>query len=258
MIVNNKKMNAYFEVLDVSKNSIIPPPSLPKPPEGLDKLNYEKLFVIADLTPPILVCADPKKLSYSLVSRHWCYQEQLSRGIDQILFYIFKNQSDYDIFKEKHETQINTCIESLIAAYAKTISSGTFYRHKAIKSKRQCIFCDDALMSPVHKIMPDKNNLIRVHCFNSKQNRCGFFLLVSVPEYYSEFKEYKFVTADRLKPVPERKCPKCKSPLYLRTMLMENGSTNYYECCENKFNSKSTCSYAIKLEEAPHWLSTQQ
>lgn len=251
---NIDSINAYFKIIDISRTQIHCPKDLYRAEiKDLGKITDSQLPYISLSYFPILLSLDDK--SFDLAARFWCYQCQVEHKITKILFLVLRDKTFLDYFKHKIESREATMIQSLISSLVKLTSKATIARHKAISAHRQCPFCGEALMAERGIPKPDKNGFYRIHCFNAtKQNRCDFYSLVTKVEYQN-FVNYEFNTNDHITLVPDKKCPKCDSQLYLRILHLPDGQIAYYEICRNYLMStKLNCTYKVKLPEAPKWL----
>jgi len=243
---SEKRLKAYYIFLDISKTPISIPKNLHDTvPRSIDKITEKQLPWISFIFPPILLAVGAK--NYELVDRKWCYQLQVERNINQILFLVFEDRSDQDHHNVKIQPVLNPLIDGFVSSIAKMTSKATIARRKATLSKRQCPFCHDALMKPRGIWMPDENGFFRAHCFNAKQGRCDCYLLLTASEKES-FLSYKFDIQKHVRELPGKICPKCGKQLYLRIVHAENGNTTHYETCRNyRMSSKHSCSHKAKI-----------
>lgn len=246
----SNKIDASLLTLDVSKIII----KIPAEEDSLsmkyeDRIIAKHIPFIRILYPPMLVSKG--KNEFELAWRRWSYRLQIKHDITQIHFLVFKEQVHLDFFLEKIAPKDHAAAESVIKALVKQTSSATRSRHKAINACRLCPFCADALMDKRTKQIPDDKGFYRIHCYNSKQNRCDFYALISTPEY-RDFEKYTLRSKDWIRPIAEKFCPKCGSQIYLRILHLENNVKQYFEVCRNsKFSTKLSCDYSRKLAGEP-------
>ena len=241
------KIKVTYRILDITKTLISIPPELQDTtPTNVDRITDKQLPWVAFIFPPVLITLDAK--TFELVDRRWCYQMQIERKIDHILFLVFEDRSDIDHYNDKIRPPLTPLIDGFVTSMSKMTSKATLARHKAITSKRVCPFCHEALMRPRGIWQADKNGFFRAHCFNTKQGRCDFYLLLTTPEKQN-FESYKFASNDYVKEIEGKMCPKCGQQLYLRTLHLDNGTTLQFNICRNyRMSIKHSCDYKFKVK----------
>ena len=242
------KLDFNFKFIDIQKTKIDIPPDM-----VFDRFN--NLCRVADRDVPYLsMLYSPFLLQsgndiYELAGRAWCYKFQVERKQTVIGFYIFRNRSELEYLKKKLFPRDAANAASTIDTLIVKTSKATLARNKAKQANRFCPFCGEALMKPLGKWQPDKNGYYRVHCYNSKQNRCDFCLLLTSKEK-DAFEEYRFDTAEHVRKIDNNKtCPKCGLEVYSRILHKDNGTISHFEICRNYLMStKVSCTHKVKLE----------
>lgn len=195
------------------------------------------------LYPPYLL--ELTKNEYILIARHWAFSLCLESKLDNIAFLIVKDKSIIPVILNHEKLEAN--LISQINKFVKKTSRATIARRKAIESGRVCPLCRSALVYSRQNQKADGKGLFAIRCFNFSQHRCNF--RANLTEYeYQRFLGYNFATSEWLTPLSDRKCPKCKSNLFVRTHHKSNIDKAKFEVCMNYIISESpSCTYARRI-----------
>lgn len=206
---------------------------------------------------PIFLRKDSGETKYHLVAGHSVYYFYVSKGITSFPSIVITDEEllpeIFAIEQNKISLLDNVFNTSEINAEKIYASSATETRHRAKKSGQICPFCSGILRSSRMKEISEKGGF-KISCEN-KSNKlinngkgCDFEFFLTETEFLM-FRKYEFPTSIWLKSIADKKCPKCKGEIYLRTLYKPNNENKVYEICAKRFSRKKECDYLKGLSK---------